>query len=123
MDGDNTMVRAKWKLIALAVILLMAFAVWRSSHRVQPAASARAPTPAKAGSTNPTAVAESADHLDLMLRNARAAFEAAQDAGSKRQQVAGLREALSSMPTNDASRTIRRFLDSRADAGTGQGFK
>jgi len=120
------MARAKWTLITLTVVLLATLAAWRGRHRAQPAASAPASpvlTPPNAGATSTSAFAATPDRLDEMLWSAQSALQTPQDAGSKRQQLAALRQVLSSKPTNDVSTTIRRFLDSKADAGTGQGFK
>src|SRR6266567_6387377 len=132
MEGSNTMARGRWTVLALAVGLLAALAVWRGRQRVQSAASA----PASPVSASPSAginrkerrerrerIAGTADGLEEMLRSAQAALHTAQDAGSKRQQLAALRQALSSMPSKNVTIAIRKFLDSKADAGTGQGFK
>jgi hypothetical protein len=47
----------------------------------------------------------------------------ASDAATQKQALAQLRQTLASSPTNEASAAIRRFLDSKMDAPTRQGFK
>ena len=57
------------------------------------------------------------------LRAAAADLANASDAASQKQALALLRQTLASSPASEASAAIRRFLDSKADAATGQGFK
>jgi hypothetical protein len=45
------------------------------------------------------------------------------EARAPQRRLEELRQALSALPTNEASAAICRFLDSKADASTGQGFK
>jgi len=124
----NKMNRAKWTLVALAVIVVTAILVWRNPHAGRPAAPASTPSsptpaPVSADKTSPKSLPGAASGLDEKLHSAQVALQSAQDAASKRQQLAALLQALSSTPTNEASRAIREFLDSKADASTGQGFK
>jgi hypothetical protein len=61
--------------------------------------------------------------LDAGLRTAAADLANASDAARQKQALARLRQTLASSPTNEASAAICRFLDSKADAPTRQGFK
>ena len=45
------------------------------------------------------------------------------DAAASRQRLAGLSQWLATLPPKEAVATIRQFLDSKADASTGQDFK
>src|SRR5258708_355962 len=116
--------RANWKSMALALGILMAaaLAAWWYGNRRQPApqlgSSPATTTP------NPANVARSSvSGLAEALRGAQSGIEAAQDAQSRRKQLAALQQAFSTSSTNEAVTAIRHFLDSRADASTGLGFK
>lgn len=61
--------------------------------------------------------------LDEKLRGAAKDLVGAPDAPGKNQALALLKAALASGSTNEMSSAIRRFLDSKLDAPTGQGFK
>src|SRR5260221_8507662 len=119
--------RAKWKLLAGAFGVVLAAtlgALWIGA-RQQPLPPSL-PPPVRATAASPKAIPSSDSgqaELGEALRAARAALEGTQGSQSKRQQLDALRQALSSSRTNEVSAAIRSFLDSKADAATGQGFK
>ena len=69
------------------------------------------------------AAAEAAGDLDARLRAAATNLANTSDAAKQKQALALLRQKLASSQTHEASAAIRRFLDSKADATTRQGFK
>ena len=61
--------------------------------------------------------------LDDRLRAGLAGLSVATDAEARRKALAQIRAELSSASSNQAAAVIRRFLDDKADATTGQGFR
>jgi hypothetical protein len=57
------------------------------------------------------------------LRAISAELAAAKDSGAAGQRLAELRQALADAPAREAAEAIRKFLDSKTDASSGQGFK
>ncbi len=57
------------------------------------------------------------------LQKARSSLQTAPDAKTARDQLAALRAVLAAMSKDEAVAAIRQFLDSKADAVTGLGFK
>jgi len=78
--------------------------------------------PRQAG-TNVVAGGRVADGLGGQLEAAAAELASARGKGSGQEQLSRLRQALAAAPSQEAVSAIGRFLDSKADAPTGQGFK
>jgi hypothetical protein len=76
-----------------------------------------------AGTDTRGAAAESTSGPDARLRAAAADLASVPDAAKRKKGLAVLRETLASLPASEASAAIRRFLDSKTDAPTRQGFK
>ncbi len=57
------------------------------------------------------------------LQKIYGSLKTAPDAATARRELAELRATLSDMPTTEAVAAIKQFLDSKADADTGLGFK
>ena len=114
-DGNNA-------LVSIALLTGLALWVWqRGSRQV----TVWAPLAIKAGRTSTTAplAQQGPGGLEEGLKATATGLVAAQGRGKAREQLARLRQALAAASTNEASAVIRRFLDSKADALTGQGFK
>jgi hypothetical protein len=113
---------SKW--IAIAGVLLVAIALgcwWR--HRASTGgrdfkASGSAPT-----GTNQTAAIQTSKPPAELLASAADDLAAAQTAEARRPAMARLRETLANGNTNELVAAIRRLLDSKRDAATGQSFK
>jgi hypothetical protein len=72
----------------------------------------------------PTAkVQEQAGPLASRLEQTLGALRSGADANKGRLELAELRKVLATGGTNSASAAIRKFLDSKSDAGTGRAFK
>jgi hypothetical protein len=67
--------------------------------------------------------AETSSGLDDKLRGAAAGLASTPDAAGRRQVLAVLGQILATGDRNEVSTAIRRFLESKTDAPTGQGFK
>ena len=120
--------RFKWFAGAAGLLIAATLAVWWWPRGSGPAGailvSSNAPAHTAALKTNTAGVAvAAAGELDTRLRAAAADLANASDAARRRQALALLRQSLASRPASEASAAIRRFLDSKADAATGQGFK
>ena len=106
----------------MGLSVLLALLVWSHSHPpaipLAALATATHPAPplAPAIMPPPPAVVDP-------LQNACAALLAAKGGALSRQQLAELSRWLASLPPKEAAAAIRRFLDSKADAATGLGFK
>jgi hypothetical protein len=124
------MVSARNRLLAgaLGVIVLAMLAprLWRRVAE-HPATTPARLSPETAGaswpSTNRAATASVPAGLEERLRSLSTELRVAHDAGTQRQRLAELRQALSAVPTNECAAAIRRMLDSKADAPTSQGFR
>jgi hypothetical protein len=123
MRGANL----KW-LTGIAVMLVVAtLLLWLPLRRptlVVPTSpgTARATALTKTSSgSGPAATMKT--QLDGILHGALAGLEEAQYPAAKSRILAELRQALATGSTSEVSAAIRRFLDSKADASTGQGFK
>lgn len=110
-------------LVCLGLAILLALAAWRwfqpsavplartapMTNMVSPAISGVPPNQSPA-TTNP-------------LQVACKSLQITKDAAVSRQRLAELREWLAKLPPKEAVAAIRQFLDSKADASTGLGFK
>ncbi len=113
----------------LALAALSAWLWHRGAERTMPPQTLSLPT--NAGSSvvaSPTATAPATIVSAPTLTNSSllkiyGSLKISPDAATARKQLAELRAMLSAMPTNAAVAAIRQFLDSKADAPTGQGFK
>jgi hypothetical protein len=118
----------KWFAGGAGVLIAVMLAVWWWPRGTGPAGArmvssdAAAHTEALRTNTAEGAVA-TAGELDARLRATAADLASASDAATQKQALAQLRQTLASSPTNEASAAIRRFLDSKMDAPTRQGFK
>jgi hypothetical protein len=118
----------KWFAVAAGVLVAATLAVLWWPRGAGPAgasmASSNAPAHTVALDANTLrAAVEAGGKLDARLRAAAADLANASDAAKQKQALALLRQALASSSTSEASAAIRRFLDSKADAITHQGFK
>jgi hypothetical protein len=118
----------KWIVGAVVLVIVLALVVWWRSRGLGPVGPEPASSNAPAESvTAPTGALSAASEvkgtLQDKLQAGTAALASAPDAAGKQQAMAALRQALAGSATNDAVAAIRRLLDSRADAPTGQGFK
>jgi hypothetical protein len=120
--------RFKWFAGAAGLLIAATLAVWWWPRGSGPAgavmvsSNAPAHTAALEAGTRGAAV-EAGAELDARLRTAAADLTNASDAAKRKQALALLRQTLASRPATEASAAIRRFLDSKADAATQQGFK
>ena len=120
--------RFRWVAGGAGVLIAAALAVcwWPRSSGPGDAAvvSSNAPAHTTAVETDAGgAAAEAAGDLDARLRAAATNLANTSDAAKQKQALALLRQKLASSQTHEASAAIRRFLDSKADATTRQGFK
>jgi len=118
----------KWLAGGAALLIAVTLAVWgwpRGTSPVgAPAASSNTPVHTNALDISPRGTAVGAtNELDARLRAAAADLVSASDAGKQKQALARLRQSLAASPASEASAAIRRFLDSKTDAPTRQGFK
>jgi hypothetical protein len=88
-----------------------------------PVAVTNAAEAATSLSNSPAAKANVNPVLIDACRAAAAQLTGAQDAAARKKALEELRQALASGNSNEVSAAIRRFLDSKADASTGLGFK
>ena len=107
-----------------AVLAVAAFAVWRLAETPAPD-SHRAPDRSrKLGEIQtPPPAPQPASPTNQKLQSAANELAAAQTSDGKMETLARLRQTLASGSTNEISNAIRRFLDTKIDAPTGQGFK
>jgi hypothetical protein len=119
--------QGKWLVSGLAVLLAVGlWLTWAVARRppAAPAASAAAEhIPAKESHANQAPTDRQSDGLPEALQRTQALLQTAQDMEEKRRQLAALRQILSSPKTNEVSEGIRNFLQSKADAATGQAFR
>ena len=118
----------KWVAGGAGVLIAATLAVWWWPRGTGPGGvimvSSNAPAHPTATEADTRGVgAEAAGDLNARLRAAAADLANASDAAKQKQALALLRQTLASSPTSEASAAIRRFLDSKADATTRQGFK
>jgi hypothetical protein len=120
--------RFKWVAGGTGVLIAAALAAWWWPRGAGPegatVVSSNAPahtTPMEAD-TRGAAVGATGE-LDARLRAAVADLANGSDAAKRKQALALLKQTLASSPTREASAGIRRFLDSKVDAPTRQGFK
>jgi hypothetical protein len=118
---------SKW-LTGIAAV--MALAIWWRLREAPPTApvptsgASNAVTPAAASLSNPPISAASPKPGLIDAFSAAAAqLKNAPDAAARKKALEELRQALAAGSTNEVSAAIRRFLDSKADAPTGLGFK
>ncbi len=114
-------------LAVVAIVVVFALRWWARQNELPgpTAVSTNAPAqnlPRQPITQSPPPVATKADLADK-FRAAASELIRAPDAAAKRQAMAALRQALSDGSTNLTPAAIRRFLDTRVDAPTGQGFK
>jgi hypothetical protein len=120
--------RFKWVAGGAGVLIAATLAVWWWPRSTGPlganVASSNAPAHTSATEADTHGVgAEAAGDLNATLRAAAADLANASEAAKQKQALAQLRQALASSPAREASAAIRRFLDSKVDAPTRQGFK
>lgn len=114
---------SKLVLIVALVAILASFGWWVSKRRGDgkiagaDKAITSTNTPASENRSTPLSAPE------LNLESAAKALGAAQSADDRNAALARLREVLQSGNTNEMSLAIRRLLDGKTDAVTGQGFK
>lgn len=118
----------KWFAGGTGVLIAVTLAVWWWPRRAGPAGtimgSSDAPAHTAALGVHQAGVgAEAASELDARLQAAAADLANASDAAKRKLALALLRQNLASRPASEAAAAIRRFLDSKADAATQQGFK
>jgi len=114
-------------LTRLFGVALLALAAWQCLRLARQAPS----TSSRPGGTTPNAASlpeiptpgPAVTSLDEKLRAAEHSLLRSEKPTSARQGLATLRAELAATPTAEASATIRRFLDSKSDAPTGQAFK
>jgi hypothetical protein len=109
-------------LLGLALAAILAVSLWprKSATRVSP--SPTVPPSATLPPTNLVA-APAITGLENQLRSVSVALQNHNDPQTANERLSELRRALLSVPAGDAVAAIRRFLDSKADAPTSQGFK
>jgi hypothetical protein len=118
----------KWFAGGAGVLLAVTLAVWWWPRGTVPAgaitASSNAPahTMALEAGTRGVGAGATGD-LTARLRAAAVDLANASDAAKRRQALALLKQTLAARPASEASAAIRRFLDSKMDAPTRQGFK
>jgi hypothetical protein len=103
-----------------AMVLVMALGVWLWRHKAQPATFSVA---SRFPSTKQTVSEIPAAGLKGKLYSISAELREARDSATQKQRLAELRSALSAGLTNESSAAVVQFLNSKADAPTGQGFK
>ena len=120
--------RFKWVAGGAGVLIAAAMAVWWWPRNTGPGGTVMVSSNVPAHNASLEAdtrgpVVEADAELDAKLRAVAADLAKASDLAKQSQALALLRQRLASGPTREASAAIRRFLDSKADASTHQGFK
>jgi len=112
-------------VVGLAGSLLVVIAFWQKqkSHRIEPATSTPEPITVSTKLTPNTPLSVETNALYGALRSASTNLLASKERTIGQKFLAELRQTLSGTQTNEASAAIQRFLDSKIDAPTGQGFK
>jgi hypothetical protein len=108
-------------LLTVGLALAAALVSWPRTKSPSPpiTASGTSRSASRAGTDQSAVPGEQA----LAERLRAASISLGASGANVRQQLAELRRALSTASANAAAAAIRRFLDSKADALTGQGFK
>jgi hypothetical protein len=120
---------SNWLAGVVALIALAALGIWwhlraPTAAPAPPATVANAPraaTSSPANSTEPTA--NSKPGLPNQFQTALSQLTGSEDAGAKKKALAELRRSLAGGDPKEAAAAIRKFLDSKQDAPTGEGFK
>jgi len=118
--------KPSWLLMNVVVFGTAAVLVYLHTKRLRenaPRSHIAPPLAASATQTTSAPVTAPVVPVDPILTDACDALRKASDSQTIRQQLAELRQKLEAMPTKDAVRAIRQFLDSKADASIGLGFK
>ena len=118
--APNNSSRFFWICLSLSVLLALAAWWWLRPSAVPAANTAPMTNAAPATSqatANPSPVAANPQHA------AGKSLLITKDAAASRQRLAELSQWLATLPPKEAAAAIRQFLDSKADAPTGQGFK
>jgi hypothetical protein len=120
--------RFKWFASGAGVLIAVALAAWWWSRSTGPVGtilvSSNALAHKSALDVHTVGVGtETASELDARLQAATAGLANAPDVAKRKQALGLLRRTLVSSPASEASAAIRRYLNSRMDAPTGQGFK
>ena len=118
--APNNSARFFWICLSLSVLLALAGWCWLR------------PTPVPAGHTTPMtnaapAISRATTNPSPVAANplpaASKTLLITKDSAASRQRLAELSQWLATLPPKEAAAAIRQFLDSKADAPTGQGFK
>ena len=110
--------------VSVAIALLLALAVWFWEHHHSPPSFSAEPGWLRQHQAEKSTDSEASNGKPLhVLASVLESLQASRDASTARQKLAELRQTFSAMPYGAASAGIRKFLDSRADALTHQGFK
>ncbi len=113
----------KLVLAALGLAVVAGLGVWAwQRNRSRSSAPAPVSHSGPAG-TNVVDTGRVAGGLGAQLEAAAADLASGRGKGSGWERLARLRQALAAAPAPEAVSAIRRFLDCKADAPTGQGFK
>ena len=117
MSGKSS----KWCAGPIVLLIVTALAWWwlRRTPPAKPAAFGTPPAPI----TTQTTTTETKRTPEQWLQSAANDLAAAHTADEKNQALSRLRQTLATVSTNELSVAIRRFLDTKTDAITGQGFK
>ncbi len=119
-SAPNYSARFFWICLSLFVLLALGAWWWFRPSAVPAARTAPVANGAPAisqATTNPSPVAANP------LRVAANSLLLTKDAAASRQRLAELSQWLATLPPKEAVAAIRQFLDSKANAPTGQGFK
>ncbi len=112
-------------IAGVAALLLVGVGIWWWLQKTPPSNSAIREGAASTAGQIPSGAGtvESGNATDPALQSAASDLAAAPTADARKQALARLREALTTGNTIDTSAAIRRLLDSKLDAATGEGFK
>ena len=115
--------KTKWRIVVVTLLVLFAMGFyWRSRQAPKQPASGNESQVASPGEPS-GASTTSANSAQSSFLSAASDLAAARTPEEKGRALARLREALKSGNTNEMVLAIRRVLDTRTDAPTGQGFK
>jgi hypothetical protein len=111
-------------LVALGVVVLGGgLALWALKKRGNSALGPPVVSHGEQAVTNPAPGDQGTGGLSGQLAAAAGALSGAGGKGSGQDVLARLRQSLAAVPASEAAAAVRRFLDSKADAPTGLGFK
>jgi hypothetical protein len=110
-------------LVALGVVAAGGLVVWAWRQKADRASAPPSAHHADQAATNVGADAQGTGGLSGQLKAVAAELAAARQKGSGQESLGRLRQSLAAAPVPEAVAAIRRFLDSKADAPTGLGFK